>query len=148
MGETFYTVEVCEKVRLSALCLLMKALPSYYSSSAKRLAEVMNGCGPDSWTDSMRAAASWVYRNYPEGISIHDWDFEHSDGKEETLVVVNKRFWDNNKKKLDSLYPLSKFWLTPVRAWAWAKLEFAYFALKNGSLEAWVDAHRRLNPAS
>ena len=146
MAETFYTIKYCEKVRLNAWLLKMDALPSFFEASAMRLAEVMNGCGPDSWTDGMRSAASWVYRKYSENIAIHDWDFEHSDGNLETLKIVNQRFWDNGKKKLDKLYPLSKFWLAPVRAREWVKLEFAFFALKNGSEEAWISAHNRLNP--
>jgi hypothetical protein len=123
----------------------MVARPDFWGTSAMRLAEVMNGCGPDSWTDGMRAFASWVYRNYPEAIAIHDWDFEHSDGILATLQVVNDRFHSNNKLKLDSLYPLSKPWLYPIRAWAWSKLQFAFVALKNGSEPAWIDAHKRLH---
>ena len=141
----FYSITKCEAVRLSARVLRMDARIDFWGTSAMRLAEVMNGCGPDSWTDSMRAFASWVYRNYPEAIAIHDWDFEHSDGNLDTLVIVNNRFNANNKLKLESLYPLSKPWLYPIRAWAWGKLQFAFVALKNGSESAWVDAHRRLN---
>lgn len=144
----FYSIQFCEQVRTSALCLCMSALPQFWRVSSMRLAEIMNGCGPDSWTDSMRAVASWVYRNYPEGIAIHDFDFEHSDGLESTLETVNRRFWDNNKKKLDTLYPMTKWWLAPVRAWAWSKLEFAFFALKNGSEDAWLSAHERLSVAA
>jgi hypothetical protein len=144
--KTFYTIEYCQKVRLDAWLLRMDACPSYFAASSQKLAEVMNGCGPDSWTDGMRNAASWVYRNFPENISIHDWDFEQSDGNLETLKIVNQRFWDNGKKKLDKLYPLGKFWLAPIRAWAWSKLQFGFFALRNGSEEAWISAHRRLNP--
>jgi len=143
--DTFYTIRHCEAVRLSARLLRMVARPDFWGTSAMRLAEVMNGCGPDSWTDGMRAFASWVYRNYPEAIAIHDWDFEHSDGILATLQVVNDRFHSNNKLKLDSLYPLSKPWLYPIRAWAWSKLQFAFVALKNGSEPAWIDAHKRLH---
>lgn len=154
--KTFYTIDYCQKVRLAAWILMMDACPSYFEASAQKLAEVMNGCGPDSWTDGMRDAASWVYRNFPENISIHDWDFEHSDGNVETLKIVNQRFWDNGKKKLDKLYPVEIYtlqvwkWkrihLAPARALAWSKLQFAFFALRNGSEEAWISAHRRLNP--
>lgn len=126
----------------------MEALPEFWTESKESLAEIMNGCGPDSWTDSMRSFASWVYRNFPEEIAIHDFDFEHSDGVIATLIIVNKRFWNNAKIKLDSLYPLTwgKWYLQPARAAAWSKLRFAYFALRNGSEESWVDAHKRRNP--
>lgn len=143
---TFYTIDHCQWVRLSASLHGMDAREDFWSASASELARVMNGCGPDSWTDSFRQFASWVYRNFPEGIAIHDWDFEHSDGDLKTLVIVNNRFHFNNKLKLDAIYPLRKWWLLPVRAIAWGKLQFAFVALKNGSESAWVDAQKRLNP--
>jgi hypothetical protein len=58
---------------------------------------------------------------------------------------VNDRFHTNNKKKLNKLYPLSKPWWYPARAWAWSKIQLAFVALKNGSLKAWKSAHDRLN---
>ena len=145
---TFYTPESCESVRQSARKLGMMAVSSFWKATKERLAEVMNGCGPDSWTDSLRRFASWVYRNFPEEIAIHDWDFEHSDGIIATLVIVNQRFWNNAKKKLDLIYPLTwgKFYLSPARACAWSKLRFAFVCLKNGSDEAWTSAHERCKP--
>jgi len=153
---TFYTPESCEVVRQSAVKLGMIAVSSFWKVTKERLSEVMNGCGPDSWTDSMRSLASWVYRNFPEEIGIHDWDFEHSDGMPKTLIIVNQRFWDNAKIKLDYLYPAEvytwKLWQwkkvynAPVRAWAWSKLRLAFVALKNGSEEAWKEAHERCKP--
>lgn len=144
--KNFYPADVCAQVRISALILHMKAHKDFWEEPIDNLAQIMNGCGPDSWTDSMRCLASWVYRNFPEAIGIHDFDFEHSDGKETTLQVVNDRFHANNKKKLNKLYPLSKPWCYPARAFAWSKVQLAFVALKNGSLEAWVSAHDRLNP--
>lgn len=144
--ETFYPAYFCEQVRSSAKTLRMVAAADFWSEPIESLAAVMNGCGPDSWTDSMRCLASWVYRNFPEAIAIHDFDFEHADGLESSLKIVNDRFHSNNKKKLNYLYPLSKPWLYPVRSWAWSKIQLAFVALKNGSLEAWVSAKQRLNP--
>ena len=141
---TFYTKEFCEKVRNKANSLKMDALPIFWEEPIDSLSKIMNGCGPDSWTDSMRGLASWVYRNFPEAIAIHDFDFEHSDGIIESLIIVNNRFHINNKKKLDYLYPLSKPWLYPIRALAWSKIQLAFIALKNGSESAWIDAHNRL----
>lgn len=153
---TFYPIYKCIEVRNTAKKLGMEARPDFWTEPADVLATIMNGCGPDSWTDSMRCLASWVYRNYPEAIAIHDFDFEHSDGEVETLKIINSRFFDNEKKKLDYLYPVEvytwKVWkwkrvhLAPVRAYAYSKIELAYVALKNGSEKAWEDAHKRLNP--
>jgi hypothetical protein len=145
MAKTFYTVDQVHKIRQSAYYLGMQAHPDFFSMPVEKLVLTMNGCGPDSWTDSMRFAATWVYRNFPEAIAIHDFDFEHSDGEEKTLTKVNKRFHDNNVNKLNYLYPYSSFYVWPVRAWAYGKLEAAYIALKNGSLSAWKSAHERFN---
>ena len=153
---TFYTPESCEEVRQSAATLGMIAVFSFWVVTKERLSEVMNGCGPDSWTDSLRSMASWVYRAFPEQIGIHDWDFEHSDGILATLEQANQRFWDNAKIKLDYLYPVEvytwKVWQwkrihkAPIRAWEYSKLRVAFVALKNGSEEAWISAHERCKP--
>ena len=124
----------------------MDAREDFWTATPAELAVILNGCGPSSWSDSLRDCASWVYRNFPEAIAVHDFDYEYADGVIATLVKVNQRFHDNNVKKLDFLYPLSKPWLYPIRAMAWLKVQFAFFALKNGSESAWISAHERLNP--
>lgn len=145
--KTFYPTSFCDKVRKSAADLNMTALPNFWTFPLAVLATIMNGCGPDSWTDSLRSMASWVYRNYKEGIAIHDFDFQHSDGDLETLKIVNDRFYANGKTKLNTIYPLTwrTLYLSPLRAKEWSKLQFAFICLKNGSEEAWIDAHKRLN---
>lgn len=155
MIDNLYSIYKCIKIRENAKKLNMEARSDFWSSPAHVLAEIFNGCGPDSWTDSMRSLATWVYRNYPEAIAIHDFDFQHSDGDLKTLEIVNKRFYDNEKKKLDYLYPVNvytwKIWkwkrvdLTPIRAYAFGKIQLAYIALKNGSESAWIDAYNRFN---
>jgi hypothetical protein len=145
--KTFYPKSFCESIRKSAASLRMTAHLKFWTVSLEKLAGIMNGCGPDSWTDGMRAFASWVYREYKDPIAIHDFDFQNSDGDLDTLKIVNNRFYSNGKLKLDRLFPLSwrKFYLSLLRAKEWSKLQFAFIALKNGSETAWVDAHKRLN---
>jgi hypothetical protein len=143
MAQTFYTQEEIERIRNSAKRLCMIADPRYYNSELSDLVQVCNGYGPDMWSDSLRGTATWLYRNFPEAASIHDWDFKFSDGKPETLRVVNMRFRENNKTKLNSIYPLSKPWLWPLRAVAWCKVETAFRALEIGSETAWKSAYER-----
>ena len=143
MEKTFYTPELAETIRQSARRLGMQADPRFWNASAETLAQVCNGYGPDMWSDSLRGTATWFYRNFPEAAMIHDWDFKFSDGKDETLILVNKRFSDNNSIKLAALYPMSKPLLYPVRAVAWGKIHLAYRALQLGSDEAWASAHAR-----
>lgn len=143
--ETYYEPAQCEQIRFDCKEIGCDADPRFWRVSAGELSLIMNGCGPDSWVDSMRCLASWVYRNYREAIAIHDFDFQHSDGNLNTLKKVNQRFLDNGKKKLDRMYPISwrKAYLMPIRGYAWSKLQVAYVALKNGSEEAWISAYNR-----
>lgn len=147
MSDTRYTPAECAAIRDNARKLGMDADPRFWTATPTELSKILNGCGPDSWTDSARSLATWVYRNFPEQIAIHDFDFQHSDGKPESLVKVNARFDANGAKKRDWLYPLSKFWLAPLRAWSWTKLQVASVALRNGSEEAWQSAHERFQEA-
>lgn len=144
---SYYSEEKCKRIVDSARKLKMYAKPLYYSSLPSELAKIFNGCGPDSWTDGFRRFASWVYRNFEEPVSIHDFDFQFSDGTDEGLKDANERFRKNCKLKLDSIYPLKKVWLYPARAVAWGKIEFAYIALTNGAEEAWQSAHERFSEA-
>lgn len=146
---SFYTPGKCANIRACALALGMDADPRYWSSTPEELALIFNGCGPDSWKDGLRKAASWVYRTFPEAVSIHDLDFQFSDGTDEGLEKVNNRFLKNSQKKLEFVYPIAtwKVWLYPLRSVAWAKMRVAFFALKNGAEKAWKEAHERLQEA-
>ena len=142
---SFYTQAKCSQIRTSASKLKMLARPDFWTTTPKELAKIFNGCGPDSWIDLFRRFASWVYRMFPEPIAIHDFDFQHSDGNLKTLAKVNKNFLANSRLKLDSEYPLTNVWSYPIRAREWAKMQFAYIALKNGSEKAWKEAHERFS---
>lgn len=142
-AKTFYTPAQVEEIRLSAKRLGMLADPRYWNASADDLAQICNGYGPDMWSDSERGSATWIYRNFAEAATIHDFDFKFSDGKPETLRDVNARFARNNSLKLAALYPMSKPWLYGHRAVAWCKITAAYEILVLGSDAAWKSAHDR-----
>ena len=143
MSETFYTPAKCEEIRFAIRMYGMSAPAQLFNASADDLAGVFNGCGPDAWSSDLREKLTWIYRNYPEMIAVHDWRFMFSDGNLDTLRKVNDEFIANGKIKLNALYPLSKPWLYPVRAWAWCKIEIAYAALVKGSEESWKSAFER-----
>ena len=143
MEATFYTPREVSVLRDRAKALGMEADPRFWNASPDTLAQVCNGYGPDMWSDSLRGTATWLYGNYPEAAMAHDWDFKFSDGRPETLILVNERFARNNRIKLNALYPLSRPWLYPLRAIAWTKLRLAYRALQLGSDNAWIAAHER-----
>ena len=144
--ENYYPLEAVKLIIAEALRLGMAARKGFYDTPPEELVRTFNGCGPDSWTDSTRSAATWIYRNFQSPIGIHDDEFEHADGKLETLKIVNDNFLANCKLQLDDRYPLTatwRVWRYPMRAAAWSKIQFAYFCLCNGSEEAWESAHER-----
>ena len=143
MSEQFYTPAKCEEIRFAIRMYGMSAPAQLFNASADDLAGVFNGCGPDAWPQTMRSKLTWVYRNFPEMIAVHDWRFMFSDGNLDTLRKVNDEFLANGKIKLNALYPLSKPWLYVHRAIAWTKITIAYNALLAGSDESWISAYQR-----
>lgn len=141
--EQFYTPARCEEIRFAIRMYGMSAPTQLFNASADDLAGVFNGCGPDAWAPKIRSRLTWIYRNFPEMIAVHDWRFMFSDGKKETLVKVNDEFLKNGKIKLNSLYPLSNPLRYPARALAWCKIELAYVALVEGSEASWESAFER-----
>ena len=106
-------------------------------------AEIYNGYGPDSWPEKLRAAITWVYRNFKPLAAVHDVEFEFSDGTRIGWLISLHRWHDNSVILLNDRYPLSKFWLVLFRANAWGKLRASYAALKCGSWGAWQAAYER-----
>lgn len=148
--ENYYPLEKVVAIVAECRRLMLSVRAGFYDTPATELVRIFNGCGPDSWTDSMRFAATWLYRNFQSAIGIHDYEFQHADGKLETLKIVNDNFLKNCKLELDDKYPLVatwRVWRYPLRAAAWSKIQFAYFALCNGSEEAWESAHERFQEA-
>jgi hypothetical protein len=147
-SENYATPEEVEAIRDHARRLAMFAPVRFWTMPIGELVGIYNGCGPDSWTDSMRWAATWVYRNFRAAIAIHDFRFEFSDGTRAGLAEANGEFQDNGQIEIESRYPIGRVWMWPVRAAAWGKLRFACVALENGSWQAWQAAHERLSERS
>lgn len=145
--ENYYPLEAVEKIVSESRRLMLHVRGGFFDTPISELVTIFNGCGPDSWKDWMRWAATWIYRNFQAVIGIHDYEFQHSDGKPETLKTVNDNFLENAKIQLEDKYPIAtwRVWLYPLRAAAWGKIQFAYFALCNGSEEAWQSAHARFS---
>lgn len=147
--KNYYPLETVEKLVAESRRLGLAVRAGFYDTPATELVRIFNGCGPDSWTDGFRRVATWIYRNFQAVICIHDYEFQHSDGKPETLKTVNDNFLKNAKIQLEDKYPIAtwRVWLYPLRAGAWSKIQFAHFALCNGSEEAWQSAHERFQEA-
>lgn len=146
--ENFYPLEKVVKIVAECRRLRMAARKGFYDTPPEELVRTFNGCGPDSWKDSMRRFATFVYRHFESPVGIHDDEFQHSDGKPETLKIVNDNFLANCKLQLDDRYPLTptwRVWRYPMRAAAWSKIQFAHYCLCNGSEEAWQAAHARFS---
>jgi hypothetical protein len=121
----------------------MEADPRYWNADKSDLVYICNGYGPDAWSDKLREIITWIFENFPESADIHDFDFKFSNGDPKTLAIINKRFSDNNSKKLSHLYPMSRPWLYHRRAIAWFKIHTAYRMLQLESESSWKSAYER-----
>lgn len=142
-SENYATVDEVVALRNRAYELKLEAPRGFWELPAAALAKIYNGCGPDSWTDSMRQFATMVYANYKPEIAIHDYEYEMSDGTRANWHAANNRFRTNTLRTIDTLWPRWKFWRVLRRNAELAKRELAVTALENGSWDAWVDACKR-----
>lgn len=64
----------------------------------EELARIYNGIGPSSFPDWMRDALDAIHPSLRPVALIHDVEFEHSDGKEDSFRACNERFRCNGIK--------------------------------------------------
>ena len=126
--------------RADVLRIDLSRSPRFDRLTEDEFAEIYNGYGPDSWPQSIRAAVTWIYRNFEPLAAVHDVDFHFSDGSKKGWLEATSRWAVNISLMLDDRYPISRWWTLPVRAYAWAKLRASWRALQIGSWPAWTNA--------
>lgn len=124
--------------------LNLHRLPVFDTLTIEEFDFAYNGYGPDAWPAVLRGAVTWIYRNFKPLAAVHDVDFVYSNGTEEGFNDATNRWQLNSKVLLNDRYPKRKFWLLPIRAYAWCKLKLSYIALKKYSFEFYVDVFRAL----
>ena len=114
--------------------------PDFDKLTKEKFAEIYNGCGPDSWPQWARTVMTWVFRNFPEILGVHDVGYYFSDGTRAGWQITQDNWRYNISVVLASVYPCRKFWMLPLRAVAWCKLKAAYKVLRAKSFEFYVDS--------
>ena len=130
-------------IRKEVVRLNLSRPPHFDALTDIDLAKIYNGYGPDSWPEAIRDAVTWFYRHWVVLAIIHDVDFHFSDGTRRSYLEATARWSINYSLALSDRYPMTKPWLYPARAWAWAKLRLSLRALQLGSWPAWQEASRR-----
>lgn len=104
---------------------------------------ICNGFGPDKWPESLRAVASWWYRNLQPVERGHDIDYNFSDGTRIGWKRADSRFARNAGKLLSYRYPISNVAEWPARAALWAKKALAVRLLALGGWPCYRAAYER-----
>lgn len=132
------------ELRMQARRLGLKAPDAFWTyGDIETLNRLWNGYGPDRWPECVRDVMTWIYRNFEASALIHDFGYTFSDGSTDGWQVEDDRFYENLEIQRDTLYPWSKPWLYPLRAWATIKIRAAKLALDMGGYTAYLDAFRR-----
>jgi hypothetical protein len=120
-------------VRDEILSLNLARHPRFGELSEIRFAQIYNGIGPDDWPAELRAAMTFVYREFKSLPGVHDVDFYYSDGSDAGFKASLDRWDANGRVLLDLRFPRWKFWLWRDRARAWALIRAAWLALRGFS---------------
>lgn len=116
--------------------------PEYFLAiEDQELARIYNGVGAEDWPKPMREFITFIYRHFETSALIHDVRFDYSDGTIKGCQIANKEMFDNLHRTLAKLYPYSKPWLLPFRAYAHFKIYCAEQALSSAAgYQAYLDA--------
>lgn len=141
-------------------CMLagLDATPAFWGTDEEVLAKMFNGCGPDKFSklqqeiaemfidkgtdpnEALRKLLTEIFALFILGFVIHDFDFSNSDKTRKGFDEANNRLLENMRRLLNNKYPLWKFWLYPLRARWWVRMEVVYAAVgSDEGFRAWCD---------
>ena len=136
-----YKIRDPEYIRREVIRLNLPRREGFDTQSKEEWATIYNGWGPDSWPYALRAVITWSERYVEALAGPHDDIYAHSDGTPEGWKVAMQNWIIGNPIVLNDKFPMSKWWLWPMRAATWIKAEAAIAALEKWSFSAWVSAH-------
>ena len=141
--KTKYTENEVGAMRALAAELNLMAPDAFWTMKIVELAEIANGCGPDSWPEWMREQAG-KFADFPLATLIHDVEFFLSNGHKKEWAFATWAYGENAKAETADRYPLT---------WSWERIrkrmqlashrKIAMEALELGSWDAWVSAGQR-----
>jgi len=82
---------------------------------------------------------SFLYRNYPVSVAIHDVRYEYSDGFSENRHVADLEFGDNLIKEWVFRYGALR-WINPFALIGFLKIRMAFYAVSKFGESAWLEA--------
>lgn len=124
-----YSITEIQTIKLTAKRQQLQAPEEFWLTSANNLQTILNGYGPDSWSESARDALTWIYRNYQESAAIHDVRYDMATGQEVDRVVADNEFLENLKTQWSYKYGWTR-WGNPVAIYGYIKINLAYKAVE------------------
>ena len=137
-----YTVEEIESFQRTAVELGLKYPAGFTEMSASEMVNIINGYGPDSWSDELRNILTWIFRKYPLPAAIHDVRYEFSDGRELTRKAADAEFSANLLIVWHHNYGIWRY-VNPMAWLDYWKINMATALTLEFGRNAWRNAYRR-----
>lgn len=141
--KTKYTENEVGAMRALAAELNLMVPDVFWTMKVAQLAEIANGCGPDSWPTWMREKAG-KFADFPLATLIHDVEFFLSNGQKKEWAFATWAYGQNAKTESDYRYPFQWNWTRFMKRMELnSHRHIAVEALENFSWDAWVDCAKR-----
>lgn len=147
MAEDVFTESEVVEIRASAYRMWLAVVyDGFYTVKPEVLVKILNGVGPDVWPRWVRVVLDKILRRSREAIAIHDWEFQMSDGRPETLKQVTGNMASNLETSRNLKFPGGSVSDRFNRGYAKLGDAAVMAVLSRFSDEAWKSAHERLAP--
>ncbi len=137
-----YSILAIQQLKLTAQKQNLSYCERFYNVSNEQLQQILNGYGPDGWSQEARAVLTWIYRNYESSAAIHDVRYEYSDGTQLHRQHADDEFEQNLKKQWRHRYGRSR-WFNPVALYSYSKITTAYKTVQLFGGSSWNAAYER-----
>ena len=137
-----YSNEEIKEFQRIAAELKLKYPACFTEMSAGELVNIINGYGPDSWSEELRKVLTWIFRKYPLPQAIHDLRYEFSDGRELTRKAADAEFAANLRLVWLHNYGVWRFF-NPAAWFDYWKINTAAVLTVQFGRNAWRNAYRR-----
>ncbi len=137
-----YTIAEIKLMQAQAAAWQLKYPAEFIDMTPEDLSGILNGYGPDRWSDEVRKKVSWFFRHYPVPAAIHDLRYEFSDGLECTRKAADSEFAANLLIVWQKRYGFFRY-INPVALYERLKLDAAIQLTRHFGRPGWVDAWKK-----
>ena len=142
-----YTVQETASMQQQAKLLKLKYPQEFVAMPPELLAKMINGYGPEHWSERLRKIITWIFRHYPLPAAIHDFRYEFSDGIEPTRKAADAEFAVNLRLIWQNRYGKLRFF--NIFAWFdYWKIRTASKLVKRFSRSSWQNSYHRRKEAN